>query len=159
MSRIAMWMVFLVCLPLCFLFCCRLRSCISLFVVDNEAQTNVRGESKMCWCSCSMCCRFCCGAPTTDERMHAPVLHDASQIDYCRYWGCGLLPPITIISRHSNILGVLAGFRLLLFSVFVRAFCMRGCSIPFMKKVAVVLPRFLAWNRRTNRPFKGYVQG
>ena len=23
-----------------------------------------------------------CGAPTTDERIHAPVLHDASQIDY-----------------------------------------------------------------------------
>ena len=27
----------------------------------------------------------CCGAPTTDERIHAPVLHDASQIPYCRY--------------------------------------------------------------------------
>ena len=27
----------------------------------------------------------CCGAPTTDERIHAPVLHDASQISYCRY--------------------------------------------------------------------------
>ena len=26
-----------------------------------------------------------CGAPTTDERIHAPVLHDASQIAYCRY--------------------------------------------------------------------------
>ena len=23
---------------------------------------------------------FCGGAPTTDERIHAPVLHDASQI-------------------------------------------------------------------------------
>ena len=41
------------------------------------------------------CCRFCCGAPTTDERIHAPVLHDASQIDYCRYWGRASLPPIT----------------------------------------------------------------
>ena len=41
----------------------------------------VSRDSKMCCC----CCRFCCGAPTTDERIHAPVLHDASQIDYCRY--------------------------------------------------------------------------
>ena len=37
----------------------------------------------------------CCGAPTTDERIHAPVLHDASQISYCRYWGRASLPPIT----------------------------------------------------------------
>ena len=42
---------------------------------------HVSRDSKMCCC----CCRFCCGAPTTDERIHAPVLHDASQIDYCRY--------------------------------------------------------------------------
>ena len=42
---------------------------------------HVNRDSKMCCC----CCRFCCGAPTTDERIHAPVLHDASQIDYCRY--------------------------------------------------------------------------
>ena len=39
-----------------------------------------------------------CGAPTTDERIHAPVLHDASQIDYCRYGGRASLPPITSIS-------------------------------------------------------------
>ena len=26
-----------------------------------------------------------CSVLTTDERIHAPVLHDASQIDYCRY--------------------------------------------------------------------------
>ena len=26
-----------------------------------------------------------CGAPTTDERIHTPVLYDASQIVYCRY--------------------------------------------------------------------------
>ena len=42
---------------------------------------HVSRDSKMCCC----CCRFCCGAPTTDERIHAPVLHDASQTDYCRY--------------------------------------------------------------------------
>ena len=42
---------------------------------------HVSRESKMCCC----CCRFCCGARTTDERIHAPVLHDASQIDYSRY--------------------------------------------------------------------------
>ena len=42
---------------------------------------HVSRDSNMCCC----CCRFCCGAPTTDERIHAPVLHDASQIDYCRY--------------------------------------------------------------------------
>ena len=41
----------------------------------------VSRDSKMCCC----CCRFCCGAPTTDERIRAPVLHDASQIDYRRY--------------------------------------------------------------------------
>ena len=53
---------------------------------------HVRRDSKMCCC----CCRFCCGAPTTDERIHAPpVLHDASQIAYCRYWGRASLPPIT----------------------------------------------------------------
>ena len=42
---------------------------------------HVSRDPKMCCC----CCRFCCGAPTTDKRTHAPVLHDASQIDYCRY--------------------------------------------------------------------------
>ena len=52
---------------------------------------HVSRDFKMCCC----CCRFCCGAPTTDETIHAPVLHDASQIDYCRYWGRALLPPIT----------------------------------------------------------------
>ena len=53
---------------------------------------HVRRDSKMC---CCCCCRFCCGAPTTDERILAPVLHDASQIDYCRYGGRASLPPIT----------------------------------------------------------------
>ena len=38
-------------------------------------------DSKMCCC----CRPFCCGPPMTDERIHAPALHDASQIDYCRY--------------------------------------------------------------------------
>ena len=38
-------------------------------------------DCKMCCC----CCRSCCVAPTTDERIHPPVLHDASQIDNCRY--------------------------------------------------------------------------
>ena len=42
---------------------------------------HVSRDSKMCCC----CCRLCCGAPTTNERMHAPVLHDASQIHCCRY--------------------------------------------------------------------------
>ena len=54
---------------------------------------HVSHDSKMCCC----CCRCCCGSPTTDERIHAPVLHDASQIYYCRYWGRGSLPPITSI--------------------------------------------------------------
>ena len=44
---------------------------------------------------CCCCCRFCCGAPATDIRIHAPVLHDALQIYYCRYWTRALLPPIT----------------------------------------------------------------
>ena len=67
--------------------------CESYMVVDvvqNPHKSNVyeydkkhiRRDSKMC---CCCCCRFCCGAPTTDERIHAPVLHDASQIAYCRY--------------------------------------------------------------------------
>ena len=52
---------------------------------------------------CCCCCRFCCGAPTTDERIHAPVLHDASQITYCRYWGRASLPPITsIMYSHES---------------------------------------------------------
>ena len=54
---------------------------------------HVSRHSKMCCC----CRRFCCGAPTTDERIHASVLHDASQIDYCRYRGRASLPPITSI--------------------------------------------------------------
>ena len=54
---------------------------------------HVSRDSKMCCC----CCRLCCGALTTDERIHAPVLHDASQIDYCRYWGRASLSPITSI--------------------------------------------------------------
>ena len=32
----------------------------------------VSRDVKMCCC----CCCFCCGAPTTDERIHAPALHD-----------------------------------------------------------------------------------
>ena len=56
-------------------------------VVQNPQKSNVyeyekkhvRRDSKMCCCCCR---RFCCGAPKTDERIHAPVLHDASQIDY-----------------------------------------------------------------------------
>ena len=47
---------------------------------DYETK-HVSRDSKMCCC----CCRFCCGAPTTDERIHATVLHDASQINYRRY--------------------------------------------------------------------------
>ena len=41
---------------------------------------HVSHDSKMCCC----CCRCCCGSSTTDERIHAPVLHDASQINYFR---------------------------------------------------------------------------
>ena len=57
----------------------------------NMRKKHVRRHSMMCCC----CCRFFCGAPTTDERMHAPVLYDASQIAYCSYWGRASLPPIT----------------------------------------------------------------
>ena len=50
-----------------------------------------------------------CGAPTTDERIHAPpVLHDASQIAYCRYWGRASLPPITSINRMHIFLNIKA---------------------------------------------------
>ena len=57
---------------------------------------HVSRDSKMC-----CCCHFCCGAPTTDERIHAPVLYDASLIDCCRHWGRASLRPIT-----SSIAGV-----------------------------------------------------
>ena len=67
-------------------------------VVQNPPKSNmyeyekkrVRRDSKMCCCCCY---RICCGAPTTDKRIHAPVLHrkkhapvlhEASQIVYCR---------------------------------------------------------------------------
>ena len=33
--------------------------------------------------------------PYSIERTHAPVLHDASQLAYCRYWSSASLPPIT----------------------------------------------------------------
>ena len=61
----------------------------------------VSRDSKMCCC----CCRFCCGPPTTDERIHAPVLHDASQIDHCRYWGRASLPITSMVDvlRSINI--------------------------------------------------------
>ena len=82
-------------------------------VVQNPQKSNeyeyekkhVRRDSKMC-CCCCFCCRFCCGAPTTDERIHAPVLHDASQVDYCRYWGRASLPPITSSIVPGNIVVV-----------------------------------------------------
>ena len=61
----------------------------------NIRKQHLRRDSKMC-CSCC-CCHFCCGAPTTDERIHATVLHDASHIAYCRYWGRASLPSITSI--------------------------------------------------------------
>ena len=46
----------------------------------NMRKKHVR-DSKMC-CCCG--CGFCCGDPTTDERIHAPVLHDASETAYWR---------------------------------------------------------------------------
>ena len=96
--------------------CVKLASLINMVVdvvVQNPQKSNeyeyekkkhVRRDSKMC---CCCCCRFCCGAPTTGERMHAPVLHVASQIAYCRYWGCASVPPITSIS--VKIQGVRTG--------------------------------------------------
>ena len=71
----------------------------------NMRKKHVRRDSKMC---CCCCCRFCCGAPTTDERIHAPVLHDASQIAYCRYWGRASLPPTTSTGDASSIQNMLA---------------------------------------------------
>ena len=41
-----------------------------------------------------------CGAPTTDERIHAPVLHDASQIGLLQVLRPASLSPIT--SRETN---------------------------------------------------------
>ena len=68
----------------------------------NMRKKHVRRDSKMC-CCCCYCCRFCCGAPTTDEIIHAHVLHDASQIAHCRYWGRASLPPITSIKHDINV--------------------------------------------------------
>ena len=59
---------------------------------------------------CCCCCRFSCGAPTTDERIHAPVLHDASQNAYCRYWGRASLPPITSKSMPASTSGTKSPF-------------------------------------------------
>ena len=75
------------------LYVCNLLSLINMVVdavVQNPQKSNeyeyekkhLRRDSKMC---CCCCCRFCCGAPTTAKRIHAPVLHDALQIAYCRY--------------------------------------------------------------------------
>ena len=80
-------------------------------VVRNPQKSNeyeyekkhVRRDSKMC---CCCCCRFCCGASTTNERIHAPVLHDASQVAYCRYWGRASLPPITSTIITHDISGM-----------------------------------------------------
>ena len=55
----------------------------------NMRKKHVRRDSKMC---CCCWCRFWYGAPTTDERIHAHVLHDASQIAYCKYSGRASLP-------------------------------------------------------------------
>ena len=47
------------------------------------------------YCFRGCCCRFCCGAPTTDERIHAPVLHDVSQIGLLQ-----VLKPCLIITNY-----------------------------------------------------------
>ena len=46
-----------------------------------------------CFQGCCYC--FCCGAPTTDERIHAPVLYDASQIALLQ-----VLRPCLIITNY-----------------------------------------------------------
>ena len=46
-------------------------------------------------CFQGCCCRFCCGPPTTDESIHAPVLHDASQIGLLQ-----VLRPCLIITYY-----------------------------------------------------------
>ena len=68
----------------------------------NTRKKHVRCDSNMCRCCC---CRFCCGAPTTDERIHAPVLHDASHIACCRYWGRASSPPTTSIGIDWDVSG------------------------------------------------------
>ena len=70
------------------------------FTSTTMRKKHVRRDPKMCCC----CCRFCCGAPTTDET-HAPVLHDASEIAYCRYWSRASLPPITSKSMPASTSG------------------------------------------------------
>ena len=47
------------------------------------------------YCFQGCCCRFCCGPPTTDEIIHAPVLHDASQIGLLQ-----VLRPCLIITNY-----------------------------------------------------------
>ena len=79
-------------------FCCGcLCGCCRVLRRYDYEKKRVSRDSKMCCC----CCRLCCGAPTTDEIIHASVLHDASQIDYCRYRGRALIPPITSIPSKT----------------------------------------------------------
>ena len=44
---------------------------------------------------CMCCCCCSCGVVLRRKNIHVAVLNDASQIDYCRYWGRASLPPIT----------------------------------------------------------------
>ena len=106
-------------------------------VVQNPQKSNVyeyekkhvRRDSKMCCC----CCRFCCGAPTTDERIHAPVLHDASQILYCRYCGRASLPPITS-SRHEGNLPNHRGRRLFTSMGITHSHWFTSCGVGVSKR-------------------------
>ena len=93
----------------------------------NMRKKHVRRDSKMCCC----CCRSCCGAPTTDERIHAPVLHDASQIAYCRYWGRASLPPIT-----SNILE---------YTITGTRYIRRGATTRLAYDIIVYLETYVRW--------------
>ena len=54
-------------------------------VVQNPQKSNEYEYEKKNMYVVTPRCAAVCGAPTTDERTHAPVLHDASQIAYCTY--------------------------------------------------------------------------
>ena len=64
----------------------------------RDVNEGVRGRL-IGYCFQGCCCRFCCGAPTTEERIHAPVLHDASGTKYL----VALLPYYKIKSSWINI--------------------------------------------------------
>ena len=69
--------------------------CPDLMAGCNRRHDERVGGSLIEYCFQGCCCRFCRGAPTTDESIHAPVLHDASQIGLLQ-----VLRPCLIVTNY-----------------------------------------------------------